>query len=734
MPENLSHRFNKTAQKFSNKIAIRWKEGSLTYGELKRRIELGTVPEGDCPQFYPIRFFATLSDKDPACIFSTSGTTDLPKGIALSHRNLLANCDSLAKLGLITENDSVVSILPLHHAYALTVTMLLPLLSGAEIVYPASIRGEDILAAMQEFNPTVFVAVPQIYSQFHKKITERLAKIPFPFRPLAYPGVRRKFGKRIRLLVSGGAKLDEKVEKDFFKFGFKLIEGYGLTETSPVLTINPVKKPKIGSVGLPIPDVEIKIKEGEVLARGPNVMEGCYKDGWFHTGDLGYIDEDGYLFLTGRSKDIIVLSSGLNIYPDEIEKAYLTQVPAKEMCVFEAGGLRAVIVPDLDFFKKYGEVNLQSVIKERIDNVSKTLPPSKRLMGFSISLEPLPRTLLGKVKRFEVKEKYGKIGAVPAGEKKGTVPYGDSPLFLKIIDCLRKQTGVKGPITPESSLELDLGIDSLGRLELASALEQALGVKIADEVVGRSFIVRDLFNGLEEKGDSPLRGQSPFSSWRDRLEAPPAAENLAKIDLKPGFGAWLWGFTFTCLVKAFFKLFYSFKVEGQENVPKKGPFMLYANHTSYFDGFLVAAAMPKFPRLDLFFVGFKPYFDVPATRNLVRIGRVIPLDFSAHLLEALRSCYYVLMHKKGLCLFPEGLRTLEGKVGKFKTGFGILAKESGAQLVPIYIEGAFEAWPRTARFPRRHPITVKIGKPITPQGTYEDICASARSVLQALAL
>lgn len=744
-----------------------------------------------------------ISQSDLACILYTSGTTDQPKGVMLSHANLASNCESLYKVNVVTPEDLIISILPLHHAYPLTVTMLLPLLYGGRIIYPGTMRVEEILKAMQEKSPTVFVAVPQIFYSFHKKIKESFKGMPFPLglvlsktadflywlrgktalnlsRYLFY-GLHMRFGKAMRLFVSGGAKLNEVVERDLFKFGFTIIEGYGLTETSPVLSLNPPKRPKLGSVGFAVPGVELKIggKDekgvGEVIARGPNIMEGYYKrkdltdevikDGWFHTGDLGYFDEDGYLFLTGRSKEVIVLSSGLNIYPDEIEEAYSKRAPVKEMCVFEVPAkkgeeeslvLWAVVVPDLEYFRKYGEINLRIVFKERFDNVSRTLPPYKRLMGFSIILEPLPRTLLGKIKRFVVKEIYtpkvlGEKELAPARRElsKEDLEILESECGKKIVEYLKRQTKVERPIAPADLLELDLGIDSLGRIELASGLESVFNIEIKDEIIGKSFTVRDLITGVEsllrgpEKVLPPEEKEISFGPeyWKKLFEVPPKKENLEKIDLKPGFLDWLGCFLFLLPYFLIFKIFYNLRVEGRDNLPKSGPFILYANHTSYLDGFLAAVSLPNFPDTDLFFVGFRPYLNVPVIRNLIKIGRVIPLDFSSHLLEALRSAYYVLKNGKSLCLFPEGIRSLDGNVREFKRGFGILVKESGAKLVPVAISGAYEAWPRTAKFPKPHPIKVKFGHALSPEDLeaeglkmgakdgYSAICIAARNAL-----
>ncbi|MFC1576378.1 AMP-binding protein [Candidatus Omnitrophota bacterium] len=748
----------------------------------------------------------TIAPHDLACLLYTSGTTAKPKGVMLSHRNLLSNCDSLKRMNIVTESDGVLSMLPLHHTYPLTVTLLLPLLYGGQTVYPGSRRGGDITASMTERDTSIFVAVPQVFYTFHEKMTERLQQIRFPLSVFfkltvellylirrktginlskhLFKKAHEKFGAALRLFVSGGARLDEMVEKDFFKFGFTIVEGYGLTETSPVLTINPLRKPKIGSVGLAIPDVEVKIIDkdkkgiGQVIARGPNIMEGYYKrddltkavlkNGWFYTGDLGYIDRSGYLFLTGRQKDIIVLSSGLNIHPEEIEEAYSKDAPLKEICVFEAPSksgakethvLWATVVPDLDFFKKYGEVNLRNVLKERFANVSKTLPSYKRLMGFSITLEPFPRTLLGKIKRFAVKEIYssrilkeGGTGAKPREVSDEDKELAETPCGKKVIAFLQKHSKLKRPIVPSDSLELDLTIDSLGRIDLVMGLEKVFSVEISDEVIGQTFTVRDVILGIESllaEGADALSKEEKrilFDStyWKRVLEVLPKKPNLDKIDLKPGSVAWLGGFLFTGIVYLFFKVYSRLRVEGKENFPEEGPYILFANHTSYFDGLLVASSLPHFPKLDLFFMGFRPYFNVPVIRNLVKIGRIIPLDFAAHFLEALRSSYYVLKHKKGVCLFPEGLRTLDGKVTDFKRGFGILAKETGAKIVPLAIIGAFEAWPRTSTCPKKYPIKVKFGKPMDietlekegfamgAKDSYDAICIAARKALVEL--
>ncbi len=753
---------------------------------------------------------AESAEDDIACILYTSGTTANPKGVMLSQKNLTANCNSIDKMNLAKYNDRIIAILPLHHALALTITLLLPVLFGLTILYPQTLRGEELLQAMQEQNPTIFLAVPQIFYLFHQKIREKLGKMPWflkmilrcilqasylirrisgiNFSRILLFKLHRRFGRSMRLFLSGGARLDPKVAADLYRFGFTIIEGYGLTETSPVLTLNPYTRPKFGSVGKPLPDVKIRIENkneqgiGEVVAQGPNIMKGYYKnaaqtkevlkDNWFYTGDLGFIDKQGYLFLTGRAKEVIVLSSGLNIFPQEIEALYSQQSPVKEMCVFEAPSrtklkdaslLWAMVVPDLDYFKNIGEVNLKTVLKDKFDDVSRALPEHKRIRGFSISLESLPRTLLGKIKRFEVKNSY--LLKVKDAQEKSASSKGaelseqqrqmlHSDTGKKVAAYLKQHTQTDAQILPGDLLELDLGLDSLGRVELASGLEKTFNIKIEDEIIGNAFTVEDLIKGVDAllaKGADALseearRGvQAKEHTWAKRLKQLPEKENLDKIDLRPGIGSRLIATVFIEIVRAFLFIFYRLKISGRNNVPQKGPYIIFANHTSYLDGFIVGAGLPYYARMDIFFLGFRAYFNVPVVRNLIKIGRIIPLDFSTHLLESLRSSYYILSSNKNLCVFPEGSRSLDGQVKPFKKGFGILAKESGAKLVPVCIKGAYESWPRTSKWPKLHPVHVRFAPAIDvrqaeKQGfllgakdSYEAVCLAAQQAVVDLA-
>ncbi|MDD5194702.1 MAG: 1-acyl-sn-glycerol-3-phosphate acyltransferase [Candidatus Omnitrophica bacterium] len=475
--------------------------------------------------------------------------------------------------------------------------------------------------------------------------------------------------------------------------------------------------------------------------------------------------------LTTRFKDFIVVNFEEKIYPKEIEEFYTRVAPIKEMCVFTVSRMKgvgrskvlwAVIVPNLDDFRKFASINLHLAIKERFDNASPALPIHKRLKGFTITLEDLPHDLLGKVDRNAVKEIYeprviaGIEGALPVSGKLSAPDrlLIESETGIKVLECLKEQSGIKRLIILEDSLELDLGIDSLGRIELASYLGLAFSADIKDEAISRAFTVKDLILGImdalrEAKGIRPQedkRSPSGPGYWKKHLQVLPKEEHLGALEFGTGFVAWLLRFSIAAIDCAIFKLFYSIKEEGAQNVPKEGAYILYPNHTSDLDGPAITACLPRRPVFQLFYFvfipyTFRPYVKSPFLRNLVKMVRLIPFDYSTHFLEALRSAYLVLQRGKGLCFFPEGLRSPTGEVGKFKKGFGILAKETGAKLVPVAIEGAYQAWSSSAKYPKRHPIRVRFGKPLLPedlekeglamgaQNSYDAICVAARKAL-----
>ena len=707
--------------------------------------------------------------EDTASLIYTSGTTAKPKGVILTHKNFCSNFRSIDKLKLLSDKDTFISILPLHHAYPFMITLITPLFLRARVIYTTSFRSDELLNLMRESGVTVLVGVPQLLTQFYANISEKMKKIPLIFRiPLlgfieilwqirrlsginlskaVLSKIHRPFGQTLRFFACGGAKLNEKAARFLNKIGFTILEGYGLTETSPVVTFNLLKKQKLGSAGLVVPDVGLKIDDpdaagmGEIVIKGPNVMRGYYnrpeetasvfKDGWFYSGDLGYIDKNGYLYITGRKKEIIVLSSGKNIYPEEVESHYTKSPHIKEICVLGLGDgdeerLAAVVVPDTDYCRKSGVVDLDSAIRWELENLSMGLAAYKRIKGYIITKDDLPRTRLGKIKRHEVKNKY--LDELKGIKLKGAareacvtdedIRLTSSGAGKKIIEALNKYLKPERPICPADHIELDLGIDSLGRVELIIELERVFNKHIPDELMAGVFTVKELILEIEkfilgdgEQGEAASQLASQ-DLWRDILNENPAKDIIKKLNLAPNRLTLLGMFITAEILRLLFRGIWGLKVNGAENIPRDGKCILCANHGSYLDAFIVEASMPASLRKGLFFVGFRAYFEQPIIKNIIKYIRVIPIDPGMHFVEAMQASSYVLRNNLMVCIFPEGQRSIDGHVKVFKKGVGILAKELNIPLIPVLITGSYESWPRTKPFPRPYPLKITFGKPI----------------------
>jgi long-chain acyl-CoA synthetase len=706
-----------------------------------------------------------------AALLYTSGTTGDPKGVMLSQGNLASNADSINRLGLFSRRDNLLCLLPLHHTYAAMGCMLLPLSVGATVTILNSLKGPDIISCMRETDVTALIGVPQLFAGLRRAIVDEIQRKPAVVRALAtlllringllrnatginigktfFGAVHAKFGRSFRLFASGGARLDPEVYSDMADLGFLILEGYGLTETSPVCTFNPLAKQKAGSIGVPIHNVEVRIAnpdengQGELIVQGPNVMLGYYKkpqetaevlrDGWFHTGDLGYRDRDGYFFITGRSKEMIVLPTGKKIFPEELETFY-KQIPAvKEICLLQGErGLEAAVVPDFDYLRKKNLSNSRETIAFEIEDLAKDLAPYKHVTGLKIFKDPLPVTRLGKLRRSMVKELYQKDGE-PA---ETTAPESDSglqndPVAKKLLLCL-EPFSAKKKIMPEDNLELDLGLDSLSRVELVVNLEKSFGINLPDSFGSEIFTVKDTVLKLKElmtAGPVKTTARTPIS-WAEILSTDPPEEITAAVTLEPGplWNAVRYALTFalTCIFRVYNRL----SVRGKENLPEQGPYIIAPNHLSLADAPAVIAGISWKLASQTFFLGATEYFGGPVSSRIARALHVIPVDMDARLYGAMQLSAYVLRRKKILCVFPEGSRSRDGSIKEFKKGVGIIAKELKIPVVPVAIKGTYEMLPTGKKFPYPVRVTVTFGKPLYPgdldydgivQALYKDV-------------
>lgn len=658
-----------------------------------------------------------------AVIIYTSGTTGSPKGVMLSFRNLLANVKGVSEeVKIFTTEKQTLMLLPLHHIFPLAGSMMAPLYSGGTIVMTPSMLSADIIETLKNNKVNIMIGVPRFYELLYKgikvKIDKSLAgRMLYRFvsltgsRALAkklFKKVHEGLGGHLETMVSGGAALGKDTGSFFYNLGFDVLEGFGMTEAAPMITFTRPDKIKIGSPGHSLPGTEVRIVDGEITARGPNIMKGYYnrpeetaevlKDGWLYTGDLGRIDEKGFLYITGRKKEIIVLSNGKNINPVELEEKLEKFSPLiKEAAVFlEKDNLHAVILPDLS---KMAESDIKSpeeyIRNFIISELNKTLSSYKRIMKFTIAKNELPRTRLGKLQRFKLAEMIvNSSGRADRSEQMKCEEY------LTVKSYLESQTDME--ISPDDHLEFDIGLDSLGKISFLSFIESAFGVKILEENLGKFQSVRKLVEFIKE---NKSRHHAEKVEWsvilkeKMHIELPTSwfTQNLIKF-----------------ISKQVFKVYFRFRGKGVENIPD-GPCIIAPNHQSYLDGLFVASFLKRAKMKNTYFYAKKKHVNNWFLKFFADKNNVIVMDLKNDLKGSILKLAEVLKRKKNLIIFPEGTRSKSGELGDFKKTFAILSKELGIPVVPVAIVGANNALASGSIFPKPFKkVKVEFLKPIYP--------------------
>ncbi len=391
---------------------------------------------------------------DLAAIIYTSGTTGQAKGVMLTHGNIVSDVSGVFQVIELQENDNFLSVLPIHHTFECTGGFLVPLAGGACITYARGLAAKLIIEDIKNNKATILLGVPLLFEKMHAGLLRAISKKPAVTRVVfkasyglsrimlglfkaeagkkIFHGLREKAGlSSIRLMVAGGAPMPPEVAAAFNLLGFTFIQGYGLTESSPVLTINPLDKRNDASIGIPIPGAEMKIIDkdqrgiGHILARGPMIMKGYYKnqkatdevikDGWLYTGDSGYVDDEGYYYITGRLKNVMVTPAGKNVYPEEIEaelnkSPYILEslVKGRPLQGTRGDEIEAVIVPDYEYFDtvaaergtKFGQEEIEKTIKKEVRERCSMLADFKRVKYVGIRVEEFEKTSTKKIKRY----------------------------------------------------------------------------------------------------------------------------------------------------------------------------------------------------------------------------------------------------------------------------------------------------------------------------------------------
>ncbi len=731
------------------------------FARLDGAAELQLIPLTDLPAAAspPSSGFVRRRPDQAAALFYTSGTTGPPKGVPLSHTNLVFQINAVGDAGLVSTADRVLLPLPLHHVYPLVIGLLLPLGLGLSLVMPDVLTGPRILQAVRGGRVTALIGVPRLYQALYQGIEDqaaaggRLARLYFRTalglstmldRHLGLQAgkfllapLHRRLGPSLWLLASGGSALDPELAARLKALGWRVAIGYGLTETAPLLTLNPPRGGRPGSVGRAVTGVELRIEPaadndpasvGEVLARGPNVFAGylnlpektaaAFSDGWYRTGDLGYLDEDGFLFLAGRASTLIVTAGGKNIQPEALEDKF-----AAHPLIHEAGllsrddKLAVLLVPELGALRRAGEQDVESALRTALQEVSHGLPSYQRPDEYAVSREALPRTRLGKIRRHLLPQRYqqARQRRQPEDEAKAVSIHEmsdhdrallEEPAARKVWEWLvQRYPGVR--LSPDTSPHLDLGVDSLGWLNLATEIGRQADVDLNEEAIGRIETVRDL---LHEVIDLSSQGRA-FTAV-DPLADPEAVLNhSSRRWLKPlnGFQVALaWGLY--QLVRLLARGLFRRRVEGREHLPEDETFIVVPNHVSFLDAFLICSALPFSVLRRTCFAGNSDVaFRNALFRLVCRLGRVVPIDPRRATSTSLAYGGIILDGNNNLVWFPEGERSKSGRLQDFRPGIGMLLDRRRVYVVPAHIRGAYEAWPRGRWWFKPHPVSVRFG-------------------------
>lgn len=671
-------------------------------------------------ELQPISEIASAVPGDTAQLIYTSGTTGSPKGVILTHKNLIANLTQInQQVPIITAQFNFLSLLPLSHMFEQMGGFLTPLYRGATIIYLRTLKPSAIMAALSQEDIYVIMSVPRLMQLLKTSIEQELAEkhlqilfksltqlttwLPQGLRRILFFPIQRKFGDHFTVFVSGGAPLDSDLFMFWNSMGFIVLEGYGLTETSPVLCVTTMERQLAGSVGPPLPGVRLKIEAKEVLVQGDNIFPGYYEnkqasrdaftaDGWFRTGDLGELGPDGWLVIKGREKELIVTGSGVNVYPDELETVLNRIAGVKESCVIgldKGSGeqVHAVLLLDGSGVKP----------EEIISLANRRLDTLQQITGFSLWHEPeFPKTTTLKIKKFAVKDELEK-----GQHKDATAASQDS-----LLNMLARVTGTDATqIRDESLLVNDLGLTSIDQLELVSFMEQEYRLDIEDSQIGPQTRVSDLRLIITERKKQVRHDH--FRFWTN-------ARFFKRLRMAAD----------TLLHTPLFRHFVTLDVQGLERLKNlAGPVFFVANHLSYLDQPAVMSALPHRLRYNCATAAWEEFFfgDYHGIDHILRrlsyeygtvLFNLFPLPQSQGFSGSLAYMGRLADAGINILIFPEGGHSRDGKLQPFQLGLGIMVKELGIPVVPIRINGTDHVLPHEASFPKQGKVTVTFGEPL----------------------
>ena len=663
-----------------------------------------------------------------AVIIYTSGTTGSPKGVMLSYTNIIQNMVAVIEEKIFHTESQTLILLPLHHIFPLVGSMMVPLYSGGTIVISPSMQTVDLMKTLADNQVTVMIGVPRLYELMYRGLMSKInsSVIARTFLSLVCHTKSRKLGRilfkkihdglggHLLYLIAGGAALNKEVGTFFYAIGFDILEGFGMTEAAPMITFPRPGKVKIGSTGQALPGLTVEIRDGEIVAKGPSIMKGYYnrpeetaevlRDGWLYTGDLGRIEKGGYLYITGRKKEIIVLPNGKNINPVEVEMKLESSSPAiKEAGVFMHNEmLHAVILPDYGFLTNNDIEDVSQYFRESVlSPFNAEMSSYKRIMQFTLVNTELPRTRLSKLQRFKLEDLINKTESEkPVSKDPDTVEYRAVKSFI--------ESQVDMDVSPDDHLIFDIALDSLGKLSLIDYIDKTFGVKIGEEQLLKFPSIKTI--------SEYVRTHKLFHKQEDTTWTGDMKDDTAEVDL-PKY-SFLLG-TIVHLARSMAGIFIKTEVKGLENIPE-GACFFTPNHQSKLDAFLVLSYLDKKTLRETYSYAKKDHVKGAVRKYLARRTNIIVMDLARDLKESIHKMAEVVKLGKKILIFPEGTRTETGEVGSFKKTYAILSTELNVPVVPIAISGAFYGDKTDKKRVKRTKITVEFLPSINPDGMTPD--------------
>ncbi len=683
---------------------------------------------------------AEISARDTVQILFTSGATAEPKGVVITHQNILANIvpveGEVVKYRKYARPFSPIrflNLLPLSHMFGQAMAIFIPPMLAGMVIFQRSQSPVEIIRQIKTRKISVLVSVPKILEVLKEYLAgtapETLGNAPagekFWWRWWRYRRAHRLFGMKFWSFIVGGAALDPALESFFGNLGWVVIQGYGLTEAAPIVTLNHPFHAKKGTVGKPIHGVEIRIAaDGEVMVRGGNVTSGyfnnaeatgeAFEDGWFHTGDIGEMDETGNLLIKGRKKEMIVLADGRNVFPEDVERVVNEIEGVTESAVVAMKSEAGELVHAVMVLEDAGAA--EAVVRA----ANAKLEEHQKIRGYTVwAADELPRTEgTRKLKRREIRDRLsGGLQPAPTAHDAG------------VAGLLGKWSTGRA-VDASTSLD-DLGLSSLDRVELLVALEQKIGGPVDESVFAGAKTVADL-EAMAKRPMSAARAEPfEFPKW-----------NRSK------WADWTRVINLNLWILNLARLFAWVRVEGRENLKDiEGPVIFASNHQGYFDGPILFIALPwkwrrklaPAMRKEFFDAHFHPakypWYDVFTSRLNFWLGALafnaVPIpQHEAGTRQTLR--YIGEIVEEGWCplIFPEGKHSGDETILPFQAGTAMMASKLGVPVVPVRVRGSNRVLHPTWRMARPAFVRVRIGKPMKLEG--EDFAALARRIEDAV--